>query len=130
MAGQDPFDLDSLRINPADPTLVPAKSVKSRKRRERIHSEFYQVSLTWADRAAEVGGCYLILALRIYRAWRMREEGTPTIAVTTGVLAGPGCSLRGNKRIIRRLEMAGLVEVVERKPGCALRVRVIDDDLG
>jgi hypothetical protein len=41
MTGQDPFDLDSLRINLADPTLVPTKSVKSRKQRERIHSEFY-----------------------------------------------------------------------------------------
>jgi len=117
---RDPFDLDSLRINLADPTLVPAKSVKSRKqgKRERIHGEFYQVSLAWADKAAEATRAYLILALRIHRAWRMREEGTTAIAVTARVLAGPGPS-RGNKLIVRQLAAAGLIEVVERKPGCA-----------
>jgi hypothetical protein len=129
MTGQDPFDLDRLRINLADPTLVPAKSVKSRKQRERIHSEFYQVSLAWADRAAEVGSSYLILALRIYRAWRLRREGTSTIAITARVLAGPGHSRRGRLEVVHRLEAAGLIEVVEWKPGCAARVRVIDNDL-
>jgi hypothetical protein len=129
---RDPFNLDSLRINLADPTLVPAKPAKSRKqgKRERICGEFYQVPLAWADKAAEAAGGYLILALRIHRAWRMREEGTSVIAVTARVLAGPSGNSRGNKRIIRRLEVAGLVEVVERKPGCAVRIRVIDDDLG
>jgi hypothetical protein len=132
MVERDPFDLEGLRINPADPTLVPAKSAKSRKqrKRERINGEFYQVSLAWADRAAEAAGGYLILALRIHRAWRMREEGTSTIAITAKVLAGPDGNSRGNRLIVRRLEAAGLIEVVERRLGCALRVRVIDDELG
>jgi hypothetical protein len=128
----DPFDLEGLRIDPTDPTLVrPGKPTKPRKgRRERVSGEFYQVPLTWADRAAEVTGGYLILALRIHRAWRMREEGAATVAVTARALAGPRHS-RGNRlRVVYRLAAAGLVEVVERKPGCAVRVRVLDNDLG
>ena len=40
------------------------------------------VPKAWADQAAEVSGLYLILAFRLYRAWRMREPGTDMIAVT------------------------------------------------
>lgn len=128
----DPFDLESLRINPADPTLVFAKSARARRgRRERISGEFYQVPLAWADRAAEAAGGYLILALRIHRAWRMREDGTTAIAVTAKVLGRPSdSSCRDSRRVIRRLKAAGLIEVVEQNPGRAVRVRVVDEDLG
>ena len=96
----DPFDLEGLRIDPADPTLVPAKTAKPRKgRRERVSGEFYQVPLAWADRAAEAAGGYLILALRIHRAWRMREGGTTAIAVTAKVL--------GRSRVIHAETVGG-----------------------
>jgi hypothetical protein len=112
---------------------VPAKTTKRRRkgRRERVSGGFYQVPLDWADRAAEAAGGYLILALRIHRAWRMREVGATAIAVTAKVLGrSSGHSSQDSRRIVCRLEAAGLIEVVERKSGCAARVRVIDDGLG
>ena len=129
----DPFDLEGLRIDPADPTLVPAKTTK-RPGREGVSG--LVVSSTRCRWPGPTGprksaGGYLILALRIYRAWRMREGGTTTIAVTAKVLGrSSGHSSQDSRRIVCRLEAAGLIEVVERKPGCAVRVRVIDDALG
>ena len=84
----------------------------------------------WADQAAEVSGLYFVLALRLYRRWRMREPGADVIAVTATAMAGPGYGRGrgriGRRRLIARLEEAGLIEVVARAPGRAVRIRVID----
>lgn|SRR5262245_13224443 len=106
------------------PTPPPAP-----KKRERVRREFLTVSMVWFDAAAAATGGYLVLALRIYRAWRMRPKGATAIAVTTGVLAGAGYSADSKRRVVRRLEIAGLIEVTERRPGQAVRVRVIDPEL-
>lgn len=96
-------------------------------KRERARGDFYLCSKAWADKAAEVAGCYLILAFRLYRRWRLRKPGTDSILVTAEALAGPGHSRRGRWIMVERLEEAGLIEVVEKgRRGRAPRVRVID----
>ena len=96
----------------------------------RVRGDFYMCPKAWADKASEVSGLYLILAFRLYRAWRMREPGADVIAVTATAMAGPGYGRGrgriGRRRLITRLEEAGLIEVVARAPGRAVRIRVID----
>jgi hypothetical protein len=101
---------------------VPDLKVKER----RVRGDFYMCPKAWADQASEVSGLYLILALRLYRRWRMREPGADVITATAKGMAGPGYSRTGRRRLITRLEEAGLIEVVARAPGRAVRVRVID----
>jgi hypothetical protein len=123
---------DDLFIDDDDPIWnEPGTKPKIGKpRRERMRGDFYLCSKTWADKAAEVAGQYLILALRLYRCWQMRKPGTDSIAVAAEALAGPGPGggreRTGRRRLITRLEAAGLIEVVERAPRRAIRIRIID----
>jgi hypothetical protein len=119
---------DELFTDDADPIWnEPATKPKAAK---RVPGDFYLCSKEWADKAAEVSGQYLILALRLYRRWRMREPGTDSIAVTAEALAGPGPGngrgRNGRRRLVARLEKARLIEVMTRAPRRALRVRIID----
>jgi hypothetical protein len=98
-------------------------------KREQIEGEFYLSSCDWTDRAHVATGRYLILALRIYLGWRKRPPGETIIAVTTKMLAGPGYSRSGLRRVIPALEEAGLIEVLDRSCGRAPRIRVIDPQL-
>jgi hypothetical protein len=106
-----------------------ALKVKKNNKRERIEGDFYQVSMAWADKASKVTGRYFLLALRVYRHWRVRKRGTDVVAITSEAIAGPGYSRNGKQRVVLMLERAGLIEVVERAPGRAPRVRVIDPQL-
>jgi hypothetical protein len=111
----------------------PAKQKTGKSKRERMRGDFYLCSKAWADAAAKVAGQYLILALRLYRRWQMREPGTDSIVASAGALGGPGpgsgSSRNGRLRLITRLEAAGLIEVVARAPGRATKVRVVDPQL-
>jgi hypothetical protein len=115
------------RFTSKNPARRPPRA--ARPKRERIIGPFYQCSEPWADKAAEATGRYLILALRLYRCWRVRRPGIDIIAITTAELAGPGYTRNGKNRVVLILERAGLIEVVERAPGRAPRVRVIDPQL-
>lgn len=121
---------DGLFIEGADPLWDEPtdKPPKKRRRRERVQGGFYLCPREWADRAAEATGPYFILALRLYRHWQMREPSTDWIAVTTKVLAGPGPKggRIGRRRLVAKLEAAGLIEVMSRLPGRAVRVRILD----
>jgi hypothetical protein len=125
---------DNLFADDNDPLWsAPTTKAKPKQRRSRISGPFYTVSEAWADRAAEVCGQYLILALRLYRRWLMRKPGTNSIAVSAAIItgSGPGGSRgrSGRRRLIARLEAAGLIEVVERAPNRAIRIRIIDPQL-
>jgi hypothetical protein len=102
----------------------PLQSEKSK--RKRTEGPFYHCPEAWADTAAGVAGHHLILALRLYRRWRKRPPKADRIAVTAHALGGPWHSRRGRQYVVAKLEEAGLIEVVERKPGCAPKVRVIE----
>jgi hypothetical protein len=113
-----------------DPAWDTAPAEAGKRRRERIVGAFYQCSLPWFDKAAEVSGTYLALAVRLYRRWRMRKPGADAVVVSAAALAGAGHSTRGRQVVVDRLEEAGLIEVVERgQRGRAPRVRVIDPQL-
>jgi hypothetical protein len=125
---------DSLWIDGPDifedaPATTSTKPKTRKRRKEHITGPFYQCSEPWADKAAGVTGRYLILALRIYRCWRTRCPGDVAVAVTTQALSGPGYSRDGKQRVVAILARAGLIEIVEQRPGCAPRVRVIDPQL-
>jgi hypothetical protein len=123
---------DDLFMEDTDPfwTEPVVTELRGRKsKRDLLPGRFYLCPEAWADEAAKVCGPYLILALRLYRHWRMRERGTNSVAVTAAAL-GPGASREGRLRMIARLEMAGLLEIVEQAPGKTTRVRIIDPPRG
>jgi hypothetical protein len=117
----------NMDIDPLNDPLWQAAH-KGKPKRKRMDGPFYQVPEAWADKAAEVCGHYLILALRIYRWWHTTRHvaGIDTIRVTALALNGPCHSRRGRQIVVARLEEAGLIEVVERAAGKAPRIRVID----
>jgi hypothetical protein len=117
--------MNGLFTDDADPFWdEPAPKVG---KRGRMQGEFYLCSKEWADKAAEVSGQYLILALRLYRRWRMRKPRTGSIPVAAETLAGPRNSRYARLCIVARLEEAGLLEIVEEGGrGRAPRVRIID----
>jgi hypothetical protein len=122
------YDLDKLFLDGPDifDDELGAEAKPKKPKRKRTDGPFYHCPEAWADRAAEVCGGYLILALRLHRRWQMRAPGTNSIAVTAYALGGPCHSRRGRQYIVAKLEEAGLIEVVERRAGCAPRVRVIE----
>jgi hypothetical protein len=121
-------ELFTVDDDPVWDNVEPAKPKK--KGRERIVGPFYQCSVSWLDAAAEVAGAYLILAVRLYVRWRKRKLGTDAIWVMAATLDGPGHSKRGRAVVVRKLEAAGLIEVVERaRRGRAPKVRIVDPQL-
>jgi hypothetical protein len=105
---------------------APAVKPKRKKQRERLRGDFYLCPVAWADRAAEVTGQYLILALRLYRCWQMRKPGANWIFASSATFGMERCSRNSRMRLLTRLEMAGLVKIVGRESGQAYRVQVIE----
>jgi hypothetical protein len=124
----DPFDnLDSLRLTPQAVALArPAKPIRSRS--VRVAGEFYLCPIAWADKAmaAVASKKQLILALRLYRCWKLRGP-KESIVVSHVALAGPGFLREIKRRTIKNLQAAGLLEIVEQgRRGRSPRVRIID----
>ena len=129
----DGFDyLDALRLSPEAVALAVTKPkttpVTAPKQRQRLAGEFYLCPMAWADRAmlAVASKEQFIIALRLYRRWRTRKPEENTITASNVVLKGPGFSREVKRRTLRKLEGAGLLEVVERGRGRAPRIRMID----
>jgi hypothetical protein len=68
----------------------------------------------------------LIIALRIYRRWRLRKPEQDAIVASNVALAGPGFAREHKRRAIQGLQAAGLIEVVDRRGGRAPRIRVVE----
>jgi hypothetical protein len=82
-------DLDALRLSPEQvATTKPLR--KRRQAKAHVAGGFYLCSLEWADRAgAELGSAaQLLVALRLYRRWRLRKPQEDTIVASNEVLAG------------------------------------------
>ena len=121
---------DDLFTDDVDPIWDEPASKPKAGKPKRMGGDFYLCSTAWGDKAAEVAGQYLILALRLYRRWRMRKPGTDTIAVTARTLAGSRNSRYARLCIVDRLAEAGLIKIVEEsRHGRAPRVRIIDPQL-
>src|SRR5262249_8585310 len=107
---------DDLFIDDGSPILNAPPVKGHRPRRKPVAGDFYLCPRLWLDQAAEASGQYLILAIRLYRRWRMREPGTNWVAASAAALAGPGpgggSGRHGRLRVLDRLEAAGLIKVV------------------
>jgi hypothetical protein len=104
------------------PEPKPAKLA----RQKHVAGDFYLVPTEWADRAAATlsTSAQLLLALRLYRRWRMRRRDETTVAASNAVLGGP--MTRWTKyRMLRRLQTAGLLKVVETSRGRAPHVEIV-----
>jgi hypothetical protein len=125
-------DLDALRLPPE--ALASAMSsakggpAAHRPKRPRIAEDFYLCPVSWADRAVDAvrGKGQLIIALRIYRRWRLRKPEQDTIVASNVALAGPGFAREHKRRAIQGLQAAGLIEVVDHRGGRAPRIRVVE----
>jgi hypothetical protein len=73
-----------------EPPSEPSAPKGKKPRYTRMRGDFYLCPKAWLDSAAEVAGQYLILAVRLYRRWRMRKPGTDSILASAVTLAGPG----------------------------------------
>lgn len=124
----DGFDnLDALRLSPEQ--VAATKPLKPRRQRKtHVAGDFYLCPIEWADRAgaAIIGAKGLLVAFRLYRRWRLRKPEEETIVASNAVL-GAGPSTREIKRrVLAKLQTAGLLEVVDQQKGRAPRVRIIE----
>jgi hypothetical protein len=103
----DPFDIDGLRIDPADSAYV-GKAPKSRK--PKWHREFVRVPWAWVDRLKAVnrGATYRVALLLLYGHWR--NSGRP-IRLSNSALIREGVTRSSKSRALQELEQLGLIKV-------------------
>ena len=109
---RDQFDIDALRIDPADPAFVPRGAAKTRKK--KWERQFILFPWSWLDRlkATGRGATWRLALFLVYESWR---TGGRTIKLTNIMAAEVGVSPDAKGRALDDLEQAGLIEV-ERRP--------------
>jgi hypothetical protein len=116
----DPFDLDGLRVNPGDATLMPSAERAARRKRQ-----FIKVPLVWADRLGAVRRVATFkVALRLLRL-HFRDHGQP-VRLGNLALVLDNVSRRQKGLALAELERLGLVHV-ERRPRASPVVTAIVD---
>jgi hypothetical protein len=105
---RDPFDVEALRIDPADPTFVPRGVVGSKKKKWK--RKFVRVPWTWLDRlkATNCASTYKLALFLIYEHWR---NGGRAIRLANAALAEVGVSRRTKGPALRELERFELIKV-------------------
>lgn len=105
---RDQFDIDALRIDPADPALVPRGAGKTRKK--KWERKFVRVPWVWLDRlkATRHAAVYRVVLLLIYEHWR---TGGRPIRLSNAMLAEIGVTRMQKSRALDELEQLGLIEV-------------------
>ena len=95
-------------------------------RRKHIADDFYLVPAEWAERAAAAlsTSAQLLMALRLYRRWRMRRRGETTVSASNAVLGGQR-SRRTKYRVLHRLQAAALLKVTRATRGHAPHVEIV-----
>jgi hypothetical protein len=127
----DGFDnLETLTLSPEQ--VASAKPLKPRRRQRKKHfdGDFYLCPTEWLDQAAAVLGsaAQLLIALQLYRLWRMRKLGDDTVVASNAALESASFSRHSKRVAIARLQKAGLLEVVgQHNNGWAPRVRIVGD---
>jgi hypothetical protein len=108
----DAFDLERLRVNPAD--------LQRKPKRKRWRRQYVQVPWEWIERLRNVraGNTYRLALVLVYESWRL--GGRPITLSNISVLA-EGLSRRSKWRSLAELEHLGLVKV-ERRSRRAPRV--------
>jgi hypothetical protein len=128
----DAFDnLKNLHLTPELMTLHPPKPETRpgrRARATRTAGAFYHLPEAWFDRAymATTSREQLIIAVRLFRHWRLRAPGKDTIIASNIALKGPGFSRQAKGRALQNLRAAGLLEIVEQRDRASPRIRIIE----
>jgi hypothetical protein len=130
-AMNDAFDnLGGLRVTSELMAKYPPKqeAKPARRRGLRTGGKFYHVPETWFDRAVVAVGSkdQLVIAVRLFRHWRLRKSGEDTVVASNVALKGWGFSRNKKQRAIHSLELAGLLKVVEQRSGRAPRVTITE----
>jgi hypothetical protein len=110
MPERDPFDLDALRIDPADPNLRP----KGATRKTKWRRQFIKFPWSWMDRlkATDRGATYRLALLLVYEHWRV---GGQAIVLSNTTVAKEGMTRWSKWRALWELERMGLI-TIERRP--------------
>jgi hypothetical protein len=97
---QDPFNLEALKVNPADPTLVPTRGARvTRARKPRY---FIKVSLVWLARLAGAHGqTYRLALILLFLDWKGRGA---SITLTNCMVEADGIPPQTKRRALRDLE--------------------------
>jgi hypothetical protein len=103
----DPFDIDGLRIDPAD-TAYMGKAAGSPK--AKWQRKFVRMPWAWIDRLKVVnrGSTYRVALLLLYGYWR---NGGRPIRLSNAALIGEGVTRHSKGRALKELEQLGLVKV-------------------
>jgi hypothetical protein len=108
-ANRDPFDLDELRIDPADPSLRP----KGTTPRPKWRKQFIRVPWAWVDRLKDARHTctYRVALYLLYEHWR---NGGRVIKLSNSVLKEQGIERQRKWQGLRELEQLGLIAIERR----------------
>jgi hypothetical protein len=108
-ADQNSFDLDALRIDPADPAFRP----KATPRKKKWERQFVKLPWAWLDRLGPMNVvAWRIATHLLYEHWR---TGGKPIALSNVASAAAGVAPGTKWRGLKALEQAGLIRI-ERRP--------------
>ena len=101
----DAFDLERLRLDPAD--------LQRKPKRKKWQRHYVRFPWEWAERMKSVrrGSSYRLALLLVYEHWR---TGGRPIVLTNVALEREGLTRKSKWRALRELEQLGLVEVERR----------------
>jgi hypothetical protein len=118
----DPFDLDELRIDPADADLRPKGATR---RKAGWRKQFVRVPWMWVDRLKNARSLctYRVALYLLYEHWR---NGGSVIKLSNSALKAEGIERRRKWEGLRELEGLGLI-AIERRPRKAPLVTVFAD---
>jgi len=117
----DPFDLEKLRVDPADGELVRLAKVPTKIQKRRRH--FVQVPMLWVEKLNGASGQTHQVALHLlFLHWK---DGGDPIKLGNGMLMAAGVPSQSKRRALRELERRGLITVEwRRKKSPLIRVPV------
>ena len=112
MPAEDPFDVETLRADPANPGFVVKRATVSAKIDKR-RGQFIRLPWLWFEKlAGATGQTYRVALYLLFLHWK---NGCKPIKLANGMLAIDGVSRQSKWRALGELERRGLIRV-ERRP--------------
>jgi hypothetical protein len=98
----DAFDLERLRVNPAD--------LQRKPKRKKWRREFVRVPWEWVERlqSSQRVSAYRLALLVLYEFWR---TGRRPVVLSNGLTLDVGLSPRSKSNALAELERLGLIKV-------------------
>jgi hypothetical protein len=103
------FDLESLTINPTDPTLLPARAGRAGSCDDKARRYFVKVPWTWVQKLDGAPGQTYRLALQIL--FLHFRERCASVTLSNRTIDRVGLPSQSKRRALRDLERRGLVSV-------------------